>query len=135
METHPLYSRFAAALVPSAASGTFTTSASLCAPAFAVYLDLILGKEFAAVHPAHATRTDRIVLITQRDPKGNEEIVVPMTEQESWSVKSLDAMFAALHDIRPALESLVLAILASDSTVVYYRIHQGLVPPVEEKED
>ncbi|KAI8590946.1 Sen15 protein-domain-containing protein [Geranomyces variabilis] len=141
MDAHPLYPCFAEALAPSseaiaaAFTTTTTTSTVLHALPFAVYLDLLLAKEFADAQPIHVPRISRIVLLVWRDRGGEEEIVVPMTKQESWSVKSLGSTFAALHDIRPELESLVLAIVASDSTVVYYRIHKGLVPPVEEKDD
>ncbi|KAJ3176284.1 hypothetical protein HDU87_005326 [Geranomyces variabilis] len=134
MDAHPLYPRFAQALTPSEAAATVSTtttaSAVLLAPPFAIYLDLLLAKEFAAVQPIHVPHIARVILLAKRDRTicaGEEEVVLPMTEQESWSVKRFDpGSFAS---------SLVLAIVASDSTAVYYRIHKGLVPPVEEKED
>ncbi|KND02544.1 uncharacterized protein SPPG_03002 [Spizellomyces punctatus DAOM BR117] len=130
MERHPLYEQFAREC-PDAPQKVRWLS-------FQVYLDLVLAKEWANVHARFVKSLEKIVLLARRELEEEAEIMVPMTEAESWSVSSVSILFSQLSEISlessSDLESLVLAIMSTDSTVVYYRIYNGLVPPEEEKE-
>ncbi|KAI8918574.1 Ctr copper transporter family-domain-containing protein [Powellomyces hirtus] len=93
-----------------------------------------LAKEWANVDVRYIPEALKSVLVATRDVQGSSEIVVPMTEREPWSVKSLTGVFSSMSSLQPGLDSVVLGIMSADSTVVYYRVHKGLVPPEEEKQ-
>ncbi|TPX71821.1 hypothetical protein SpCBS45565_g00769 [Spizellomyces sp. 'palustris'] len=148
MEKHPLYEKFAREC-PDAPQKVRWLS-------FQVYLDVVLAKEWANVHAKFCKSLEKIVLLARRELEEEAEIIVPMTEAESWSVSSVSILFSELFEmsLEPSSDlersmlafshpgekeltlyhSLVLAVMSTDSTVVYYRIYNGLVPPEEEKE-
>jgi tRNA-splicing endonuclease subunit Sen15 len=97
------------------------------------------------VRTTDATASDEAIW----EPKPQREWVLPTDLREEWTLRRLAAVFAGIGPIPPRLESsgegqqaddedeakwratkrLLLAAIQSDSTIVYYVVHDGIVKP------
>ncbi|GAB5591364.1 hypothetical protein Unana1_06264 [Umbelopsis nana] len=81
---------------------------------------------------------DRPVLIAQDPdrPTNSRRIVLAVSEDESWTLKQFDQLFSDLRELglsnrtdAPSLTTVTMAIVAQDSTTVYYEVYDGLKKP------
>ncbi|KAK9761398.1 hypothetical protein K7432_013734 [Basidiobolus ranarum] len=97
---------------------------------FQVYLDLTLEKEWSLVETKHVKAISRFVLEGKKELKEEIRYIVPTLASERWSLERIEKLFIELEKIldnKPS--SVMLAITSTDSTVVYYTVHSGIVPP------
>ncbi|KAI8822234.1 tRNA intron endonuclease [Fimicolochytrium jonesii] len=126
LPSHPLYIKFLEQCVDS--------PPRVRGLSFQVYTDLLLAKQWWSVQPIDVPSLDKIVLVARSQQHDKREWIIPMNPQENWSMEWLSRTFANLSSVARGVESVVLAIVSTDATIVYYRIHKGLVPPKETKE-
>ncbi|TPX33206.1 hypothetical protein SmJEL517_g03852 [Synchytrium microbalum] len=108
---------------------------------FQVYMDLKFGKLYAHMRWAttraeHVKEWNRVVIWGRMDDKLTLDVMIPTPVSERWSISSLQEYFKVLKhpdDASRPPSSVVLAVVESDSSVSYYRIHSGLVPPPQPK--
>ncbi|ORX53860.1 hypothetical protein BCR36DRAFT_348891 [Piromyces finnis] len=92
---------------------------------FQTYLDLCLVKKYEIKNFIDVKEL-KTIAFEVKNPKENENsIVIPMGINETWSIETLNKTFVELKDI----SSIIYAILSSDSSIVYYRVSKGMVPP------
>lgn len=82
----------------------------------------------------HDTAINLLYLSGSEHRNGLSEIILPVTITKTISPKEIFAVFESVkdpndHSSRP--KSVILGVLASDSTNVYYRIFDGIKGPSE----
>ena len=98
---------------------------------YAVYADIVLSHAWTDVQ-IHALEADLRPMISgiQRDTDGGRRLVYPMRFEESTSLRVLDQIFQTTQrKIGPDERRIMLGIIHTDSTVVYYNLNQGIVKP------
>ena len=104
--------------------------------AWHVYTDLARKKAWSLVEmlPCDSLRIAYLVAQEEKD-SGKAQLVVPVLGQERLSLEDVSQL---MKGVNPPVtgnielswdEGVVLAIVDTDSTVVYYRIQEGIVPP------
>ncbi|CDS11560.1 hypothetical protein LRAMOSA03823 [Lichtheimia ramosa] len=102
-----------------------------------VYMDLTLAKmwENVQVYPVESLKTSVLVGHEPDSPSEQQLVILPILQEETVSMNRLSSYFKALRAAGFAnqkgqpLGKLTLAIIAPDSTIVYYHIQPGLIPP------
>ncbi|ORX92633.1 hypothetical protein K493DRAFT_41856 [Basidiobolus meristosporus CBS 931.73] len=121
LHVHPKYQEVAAACE------SFPEEA---ATLFQVYLDLTLEKEWAWVKAKEIGGVAKVVLEGKKGLEEEKQFIVPTSTSEPWSIERLEELFDEFQRaIGDKPSSVMLAITSSDSTVVYYRVYSGIVPP------
>ncbi|KAJ1173045.1 hypothetical protein NDU88_004887 [Pleurodeles waltl] len=99
---------------------------------FLVYLDLVEGRNWHEVR-YKALRDLQVICLCAREKEGQcPQVVVPTSIGMSYSHERIQHIMARTRNLEGDADvpsSVVLAIVASDSTVVYYRLTEGLVMP------
>ncbi|KAI8371625.1 tRNA intron endonuclease [Radiomyces spectabilis] len=102
-----------------------------------VFLDLVLSKLWKNVQlfPVENLNTSIILAHEPDTPPDQYLVILPISQEDTLSMKRISDMFKALDgaNIRQiqgdGLKKITLAIVSPDSTIVYYHISRGLVPP------
>ncbi|KAJ8664045.1 hypothetical protein O0I10_000323 [Lichtheimia ornata] len=102
-----------------------------------VYMDLTLAKmwENVQVYPVESLQTSILVGHEPDTPPEQQLVILPILQEKTVSMDRLSSYFKALraagfaNQKGQALSKLTLAIIAPDSTIVYYHVQPGLVPP------
>ncbi|XP_078515345.1 tRNA-splicing endonuclease subunit Sen15 [Lissotriton helveticus] len=99
---------------------------------FLVYLDLVEGRNWHEVR-YKALRDLQLICLCAREKEGQcPQVVVPTSIGISYSHERIQHIMERTRSLEAeegAPSSVVLAIVASDSTVVYYRLTEGFVTP------
>ncbi|ORX45675.1 hypothetical protein DM01DRAFT_1339904 [Hesseltinella vesiculosa] len=106
-----------------------------------VYLDLVLNKQWKQVEikPIDSLVANVLLAHEPNTPAEDRLVILPRDHREKLSTDAIQAIFEKLNTAHldddsthlHQLKKLTLAIVGSDSTVLYYHIHKGLVPPKE----
>jgi len=96
-----------------------------------VYLDLTTAKTWKEVKVVEIEPLLRCVIFGKANTETETQIIVPCSSSESWSIERITLLFSSLQSFlnKPLYKSVTLAITFPDSTVVYYKVHEGIVPP------
>ncbi|KAI7874840.1 hypothetical protein K492DRAFT_174080, partial [Lichtheimia hyalospora FSU 10163] len=100
-------------------------------------MDLVLAKlwENVKVYPVESLQTSILVGHEPDTPCEQQLVILPILQEKTISMNRLAYYFKALraagfvNQQDQPLSKLTLAIIAPDSTIVYYHIQPGLVPP------
>eukprot|EP00160_Parvularia_atlantis_P004913 Unigene14177_Nuclearia_a/m.42785 Unigene14177_Nuclearia_a/g.42785 ORF Unigene14177_Nuclearia_a/g.42785 Unigene14177_Nuclearia_a/m.42785 type:complete len:167 (+) Unigene14177_Nuclearia_a:3-503(+) len=127
MEVHPAYAfvRDVCARHPATANEVFQVS-----------LDLRYAKLWVDISAHELPGQDTVYLLARESEGRDIQAVVPVSMDSDVSVARLTALFegiAAQHPEHARPFCVNLAVVATDSTVVYYRLFDVLVPPKEDK--
>jgi hypothetical protein len=96
---------------------------------FTIYLDLIESKGWFKVALNPIEKND-VVLVTGHPSATEERLAVwPVASDAQLSMAEMQSMIKDIADVSPNASSLLLGIVDTDSTVVYYSLTNGLVPP------
>ncbi|XP_013409348.1 tRNA-splicing endonuclease subunit Sen15-like [Lingula anatina] len=98
--------------------------------AMLVYLDLCEAKQWAKVSLHPCSELKMIFLTAQESERdGQAHLMLPIGNDAELNIAQMKQYID--HIKHPSVEcpSLTLAIVASDSTILYYKITDGLVPP------
>lgn len=99
---------------------------------FLVYLDLVEGRNWHEVR-YKALRDLQLICLCAREKEGQcPQVVVPTSIGMSYSHDRIQSIMERMRNLEAEEDApacVVLAIVASDSTVVYYRLTEGLVTP------
>jgi len=98
--------------------------------AFLVYLDLCEVKEWWGVGCEHSVELDVVVLRGRPSRHAPYQTVVPVPAGRQLSPTMIQHLISVLGTETPSgLKSVTFALMESDTTVVYYVMTNGLVPP------
>ncbi|RIB25883.1 tRNA-splicing endonuclease subunit Sen15 [Gigaspora rosea] len=103
-----------------------------------VYLDLTTAKSWVEVKVKDIEPLQRCILLG-RTSKSDAKmiIIIPCASTEIWTIEKITQLFSQLRKVPSLLldcdpnniKSITLAIAFPDSTVVYYKVHDGINPP------
>jgi len=103
---------------------------------YQLYLDLKLVKNWKVIEVRDNKEEDICYLIgKQFEDEKNFQIIVPMDVNTPTSISRIYEMFLNTKDCLENEQnprSLVVGIIAPDSSISYYKLHSGLVPPHDE---
>lgn len=109
--------------------------------AMLVYLDLCETKGWFKVN-LHPCESLKLVYITGKPrKKAPFEVVVPITVQTTMTMVNFQDIIHELNSLEEerlensSAPSVTLAVCEADSTIVYYKLSSGLVPPEEPTEE
>ncbi|GBB97163.1 hypothetical protein RclHR1_02930012 [Rhizophagus clarus] len=99
-----------------------------------VHLDLTKAKAWKEVRVVEIEPLQRCVIFGKANTETEAQIIVPCSSSESWSIERITLLFSSLQSFlnEPSYKSVTLAITFPDSTVVYYKVHEGIVPPTND---
>lgn len=98
---------------------------------YAVFADLVLNQAWNNVE-LHVLNSPFRPLLSGVNSQKNlqRQFVYPYSSEQSTSIKHLHTLFQAIETLtHNKTEKILLAIVHTDSTVVYYSINQGIVKP------
>ncbi|KAI9207474.1 Sen15 protein-domain-containing protein [Polychytrium aggregatum] len=130
MEAHPCFAQIRPQLEGA--------SEALQELVFQVYIDLLLAKQWRQVSVHRTGYSDHPIVLTGKGRNSRaqadqgDHLVVPVFASTQWSIDSTTKLLQHLETCQlgpVAKNSMILGIHAPDSTVVYYEIHNDLVPP------
>ncbi|KAG4105037.1 hypothetical protein H8356DRAFT_1635929 [Neocallimastix lanati (nom. inval.)] len=96
---------------------------------FQTYLDLYIVKKWKVENFIDLELLKTIAFEVRNPKEDSNSIVISMGLNETWSIENLNEIFQDLKNV----SSIVCAILSPDSSIVYYRISKGMVPPLKLK--
>ncbi|ORZ19706.1 Sen15 protein-domain-containing protein [Absidia repens] len=107
-----------------------------------VYQDLALNKLWKTIHVIPIPNLDTCVLQAHEPgtPEDDQLLIIPIRHDEALSTEKIAGLFQGLDQSKLQTNGLMpspskritLAIVARDSTVLYYHISKGLSPPKEQ---
>ncbi|EMR11463.1 hypothetical protein PNEG_00479 [Pneumocystis murina B123] len=101
---------------------------------YSVYTDLLLS-QFWLKLKIHCLPSNRSI-IEGISPQNHKTLYVyPCSYKENVSIEKLNKLYQEFRNIRNEDEPLLLGIVSSDSTIVYYKMNEGLVKPRRNDED
>ncbi|XP_029474506.1 tRNA-splicing endonuclease subunit Sen15 isoform X2 [Rhinatrema bivittatum] len=100
--------------------------------AFLVYLDLLEGRNWWEVTYRGIAELQLICLYGQEREAQSSQVVVPTPVSASYSqerIRKIMEITCKTEDKQITPLAIILAIVASDSTIVYYKLTDGFVVP------
>ncbi|EIM80789.1 uncharacterized protein STEHIDRAFT_67816 [Stereum hirsutum FP-91666 SS1] len=116
METHPSFA---------AVSGILSKYPRAAGVVYQAYNDLLYTQQWADLEIVELSHCQRAGFRGRRPESEKPSCVVPCSLAESLSIAWLKSAYAELGDP----EEIFLAILADDSSIVYYKLSKGLTKP------
>ncbi|KAI8328253.1 tRNA intron endonuclease [Chlamydoabsidia padenii] len=98
-----------------------------------VYKDLALNKQWKNIQPI-AIDDLQICILRAHEPLGEWLTIVPIRYDQELSMEMIARTFGYLDKANltsTSLKKITFGIVTRDSTVLYYHISKGLIPPKE----
>ncbi|CAG5133600.1 unnamed protein product [Candidula unifasciata] len=97
--------------------------------AFLVYLDLTEVKGWWSTEMTYSPQLDRPYILGQHKRFVQRQAVLPVGVEECVSSQQMRQFFSHVLVDEEPIKSITLAVSELDSTVVYYKLSSGLLPP------
>ncbi|KTW30661.1 hypothetical protein T552_00376 [Pneumocystis carinii B80] len=101
---------------------------------YSVYTDLLLS-QFWLELKIHCLPSNRSIIEGISPQNHKTTYVYPCSYEENVSIRKLSELYEEFRNIREDEQPLLLGIVSPDSTIVYYKMNEGLAKPRKNDED